>query len=315
MKVNGTAVIVLFEEEISDLKFIARLVYCTLTDIFAKQPVLAVHDDCVAHIPRYSRKRPLAYCESCTKSLQTSNYFSSNFDLEKISSGGRLLNEHSLLILHGMNSRGEWFDRLKSTLDAGDIIHTPVYFEKVGWLMLLKHRELGGPLIDQVEKAYQELKNSRPKNQISVIAHSYSSLVLMKLLDTKPEITFNRVILVGSILPRDYEFEHLMPNNIKKLLNECGAKDYCPVIAKTCVADAGSSGTYFFNSSNEFIENRRHRSHSHSSMLKSPDLVKEWLQFIYEPSPRLSKHETKVAMRVGAVAVFMRVISYLKKVI
>jgi pimeloyl-ACP methyl ester carboxylesterase len=103
-----------------------------------------------------------------------------------------------------------------------------------------------GP-ITRLEQQIRTARQSYPHSPISVIAHSYGTYAIVKLLAQHADIDLHWLILCGSIVPTSYRWEHVAHRIAKRpVINECGSSDIWPVFAKACSWGYGPSGTFGF---------------------------------------------------------------------
>jgi hypothetical protein len=95
------------------------------------------------------------------------------------------------------------------------------------------------------------------------------------------EIKFDKVLLSGSILPRDFPWDELIGNNqVKKIRNESGQRDWPVLLVKWAVRDAGPSGRKGFGAKSPLITEDRLPDHSHGDYYSSGSIRKRWIPFL-----------------------------------
>jgi hypothetical protein len=85
-----------------------------------------------------------------------------------------------------------------------------------------------------------------PGKPISVIAHSFGTYIIGTILRQDNSIQLRRLILCGSILPRNYPWGTYSRSVDTPILNDCGAWDIWPVQAQSTTWGFGASGTWGF---------------------------------------------------------------------
>jgi len=123
-----------------------------------------------------------------------------------------------------------------------------------------------------------------PHARISVIAHSYGSYIIGRLLKEQVDLELDRLILCGSVLPASYPWEEVVHKfidgsngNIPNVINEYGEKDAWPVLAKAASWGYGDSGTWGFG--HVFVQDRNHNI-EHNEYLTRDFVTTYWKPFI-----------------------------------
>jgi TIR domain len=162
--------------------------------------------------------------------------------------------------LHGIRTRGEWVTTASDTLSESTA-------ENIGWKCRLDGWNYGRFNLFQFltpwsrsakvewfraqyesEMADRELPVDEKANLYpSVVAHSFGTYILGNALLKYKDIKFNKIILVGSILPRDFPWEALTKRGqVRAVRNEYGVDDIWTVFSSWIVRGTGASGTKGF---------------------------------------------------------------------
>lgn len=159
---------------------------------------------------------------------------------------------HSVISVHGILTRGVWQKRM-SPLFSGEGI--PYYPEDLGLMLptvVLSERvavNKAGRLADRCKAAEIEYKVSP-----SIIAHSFGTLVVGKLLNNYHWVKLDKLILSGSILPRDFDWEQLLNNGrIQCVINLVAPNDHTVELAATMRRSLGPSGSKGFTQVNPLL--------------------------------------------------------------
>jgi pimeloyl-ACP methyl ester carboxylesterase len=158
-----------------------------------------------------------------------------------------------VFLLHGIRTQGEWAQRTASVLEIDPSIRArPIryeFFDALRFLLPLAAarerpiRRITGLLRDEL---------SRQPQYVSVIAHSFGTFILARILDREPDIRFHRVVLAGSIVSDDFDWSrygHRLDPDIDgdwQALNDCGMQNMWPVLAKSITWGYGASGRFGF---------------------------------------------------------------------
>ena len=125
---------------------------------------------------------------------------------------------------------------------------------------------------------------NNPTKRPSVIAHSFGSFVIGYAMLKYPEIKFDKVILCGSILPRDFDWHRLfVRDQVGRVRNECGGKDIWVWLAPFAVRGTGRSGRYGFDFIGSRCANDPHTYHRHSDYFHPHHIRHTWLPFLRTP--------------------------------
>ena len=142
--------------------------------------------------------------------------------------------------LHGILSRGAWQKEFSEYLTAEGFIYVP---EDLGYLfplvVLKKGMTIGfsNKLADRLDRLVKRHQDAT----LSVVAHSFGTLVLGAALDNNPNLRVDKVVLSGCILPSSFPWAKLLnrdqvgcvvnlvslsdwPVRITSFLEQCGSK-------------------------------------------------------------------------------------------
>lgn len=132
------------------------------------------------------------------------------------------------------------------------------------------------------DKRFEASKDSLP----SIVAHSFGTYILGHALEQFPDIKFDRVILCGCILPRDFPWDKLLNRGqVNAVRNEYGAKDIWSDIVPWFVSGAGSSGKAGFLREHPKLIQQQFP-FQHSDYFSTGHIKTYWLPFISEEIPR-----------------------------
>lgn len=133
----------------------------------------------------------------------------------------------------------------------------------------------GGP----VNKVTQNIRDAIYLNRnakLVVIAHSFGTYILSKILSLNPDINFEKIILCGSIIPTNYRWD-IYARNSKSIVNDVGTRDIYPIIATTVTCGYGASGKKGFQ--NARVKDRYFDYH-HSDFFHPDHIKKFWKPFV-----------------------------------
>lgn len=161
---------------------------------------------------------------------------------------------HTVCLIHGIRTRAEWAERAASVLQASDLSIRAVplrygFFDGIRFLLPWS-RTRSRPTNRIIRLLRDEF--ARKPDHVSVIAHSFGTYILARILQSTSDIRFHRIILCGSIIPDEFpweDFSHRLDsdaNNEWHAVNDCGMRDIWPVLAASATWGYGSSGRFGF---------------------------------------------------------------------
>lgn len=186
-----------------------------------------------------------------------------------------------IISLHGIKTRGAWQKNLASKLngmkyyplDYGNFLAIQLIFP---FLRTSKYHWF--------RKEYNRIVAENDGAIPSIIAHSFGTLILANAMVKFPDLKFDKIILAGSIVKRNFNFtEKYKSNSYTRLLNIVCKKDRWAKIA-SLICGTGSSGVTNF-ANEKSIETLEYPEMGHSDMLEddvfNTRIVPFLLQFSY----------------------------------
>lgn len=203
----------------------------------------------------------------------------------------RLLNSH-VFITHGIRTYGYWADQARRVFrDEYGFESTVVRYGLIKVLTFLFSKTIRDKLAVEILVNVQRIKRFQPDVRLSIVVHSYSSILIFKALEIAGRLGINleidALVINASILRTDvdwFKFIDASGGNkairIHRILNICGDSDIWPIIASKLVPDAGPSGVFFFSVDSREIQNIRLENCQHSGMLTPKHFKDLWAPFI-----------------------------------
>lgn len=122
----------------------------------------------------------------------------------------------------------------------------------------------------------------------SIVAHSFGTYILGNALLKYDWLRFDKVILCGSILPRDFPWDELIERGqVQAVRNEYGTNDTPTRVVRWFVAGTGPSGREGFSRSHARIEQERFE-YTHSEYFNKGHMEAKWLPFLDRQLPLLA---------------------------
>jgi pimeloyl-ACP methyl ester carboxylesterase len=152
-----------------------------------------------------------------------------------------------VLLIHGIRDFAEWQDMVSTVL--AEIPATEISPLKYGrfdafrfWFPFWTREAPITKLLWRIRAARDRV----PPPQLSVIAHSFGTYAIGKILKENPDIRLHRLVLCGAILPSDFRWDQIRSSVEARIINDCGLKDIWPVLAQSTTFGYGPSGRFGF---------------------------------------------------------------------
>ncbi|UCV28410.1 alpha/beta hydrolase [Ferribacterium limneticum] len=182
-----------------------------------------------------------------------------------------------VILIHGIRTNAAWQERVAQELSQTSNIKVfPVgygYFDAIRFWFPFYFRN------KPIERVLREIRGIVAANRtakIAVVAHSFGTYIVSRILAEQPDIIINRLLLCGSIINDEYRWD-LLPKIPPSVLNDVGTDDLWPVAAKVSTWGFGSSGTFGFKTYN--VQDRFHKL-GHSDFFSLNHIRQYWLPYI-----------------------------------
>lgn len=172
-----------------------------------------------------------------------------------------------LVLIHGIQTDGAWQRHVQDKMAGVPQLQVHDLGYDVFTALQLFGPARSGP-VDRIVREIRRIKTEEPLASISVIAHSYGSYIVSKILDKHPDIRFSKIIMCGAIVPRSYPWDRNAKEMPKSsIVNDVGTRDIWPLVATFTTFGYGSSGRrgfqgasvtdrYFDYSHSEFFDEK-----------------------------------------------------------
>lgn len=187
----------------------------------------------------------------------------------------------SLLLVHGIQTDGAWHELVKEAFrDVGHVRVKGLGYRCVTALQLACPFR-SGP-INHIVDQFRSAREMEPTARIMVIAHSFGTYIISRILASCSDINIERIILCGSIIKSNYKWDihtrHMAAGNI---INDVGTRDFYPVLATFSTIGYGGTGRIGFK--NVQI-NDRYFDYGHSDFFlpNNDHIVKYWKPYILD---------------------------------
>lgn len=185
--------------------------------------------------------------------------------------------ERVIVVIHGIRTRGLWQNVISEELKTHGHNVIPLgydYFDVVRFITPFFFR---GQKVREIRDELLKIKKELPDKELVIIAHSFGTYIISKIIKSRPDIKLSKLILCGSIIPRKFEWNELSTLSIGDVINECGLRDCWPVLAKVSTWGYGNTGTFGFKRA--VVRDRIHNA-THSDYLELSFIKKFWLPYI-----------------------------------
>jgi pimeloyl-ACP methyl ester carboxylesterase len=185
-----------------------------------------------------------------------------------------------VMVLHGIRAGNEsWVEQIRTLVgrraaNALAIGPTYQYFSlldfAIPWIRSNKLRFFH----DQ----YSELLARHPLARFCFIGHSNGTYLLGHSLRRIPGMAFDRVVLLGSVLPREYDWKSRFDlSQVREVVNHRASRDVpvsiaCNLLRSLGMKDVGTAGVFGFDERREEIKEVYYYNGGHSAGLKPDNL-------------------------------------------
>ena len=152
-----------------------------------------------------------------------------------------------VVLVHGIRTRALWQNAIQSTLRKEGFVVQPTnyeYFDVLRFLFPGQFFRRG--IVDDVERQIRHTLAENNVTTCSLIAHSFGTYVVSRILRERTDLEFDRIIFCGSVVPQSFRFEDYRKRFSTPLVNEVGTRDVWPAIAEAATFGYGSAGAYGF---------------------------------------------------------------------
>ncbi len=194
--------------------------------------------------------------------------------------------DHVVVVVHGIRDRAPWVQMIDKTIGGNGIKVVGVRYGRFSALKFLAPIDFSSYPISLVDRTFRQVRKQHPNAKISVIAHSFGTHLVARLLQRDDTLKLWRVIVCGSVLEQDFNWgriEHQIvgmdstPGQMYKVVNDCGNADIWPVLGASAGWRFGNAGTDAFGST--YVYDRFHQG-GHSLFLEPGFVCRFWEPFI-----------------------------------
>lgn len=198
--------------------------------------------------------------------------------LSKAAITGPIFKKQVIVLIHGIRTPGEWQESLR-----GMLAHRTVEVIPLGYGQFPLHKFLfpcffSSKIKNRIAREFREIKNIHSEAEITVVAHSFGTYIVSKVLEDVTDLAINRLLLCGSIIIPDYRWDKVKQRITGSILNDAGTRDVWPALAQVS-SEYGPSGILGFKTAH--VTDRYHQC-AHSDYFTAEHIEKFWLPFLKE---------------------------------
>ena len=163
--------------------------------------------------------------------------------------GAPLLSRGVVVLLHGMYTPAHWHGEVTPVLNLAGFTVVPVYFGFLTWEVfhLWTESTLERIVTVDLDRKLHAFRREIAAYGFALVGHSFGTLVIRWALESSAEIRPKAVILVGSIIRRDFDWARICARNgILGIRHERSQRDRWVWIAPCFIRNAGRSGVRGF---------------------------------------------------------------------
>ena len=189
-----------------------------------------------------------------------------------------------IFLLHGINTYAEWQPKVRAIFEPYReyISVETIKYGKYSLWKFLRPRSYEDKPLELVKRELTSIIQNSPNSKIVVIAHSFGTYLVTKILLNNPLIKIDKLILCGSIVDNDFPWHNLESLRLngektQKILNECGRRDMWSFLAMKTNLGYGNTGIFGIGKTG--IYDRFH-DFKHSDYFKDTFTSDYWLPYI-----------------------------------
>jgi len=188
--------------------------------------------------------------------------------------------------VHGIRTDARWQKTFAEVLSGSSTRVASYDYGKYGAIRFLTPG-LNDRKINQFYAWYSETVKSCPTVDLSrydkrpcLAAHSFGTWIVCNAMLKYDDIRFDKILLCGSILRRDFDWAKLFARDQVALVrNERGHQDPWPSWAARLVPDTGASGSAGFDWFVSVVEDKAYDEFAHGDFLHRRHIEEHWLPF------------------------------------
>lgn len=196
-----------------------------------------------------------------------------------------------LVSIHGLYSHGKWNQEISPIASSQNWIFAPYTYETNKPDLLFRPAKRS-EIVDNFRDWIYDLQG-RYEGRISIIAHSFGSFIIGSYLegfieDDAPPVAFNSILLTGSILNTEFDWEKFRGFSIGSVYNTVAPNDeyvkYMPESdLKKYIGMSnifGTSGVHGFSNKTPILTQNKYEILNHNNSFKRDMIESKWMPFL-----------------------------------
>jgi hypothetical protein len=200
-----------------------------------------------------------------------------------IKSGSSSVRQEVVILVHGIRDYALWQNEIGNALKRHGFEVESTNYGRLNLMEFLAPTSyFRKKAIAKVENQIRIIKETYPEANISVIAHSFGTYVIARMMRDRFDIKFGRVIFCGSVVEYDFPFEQVRNRFLGRILNDVGTRDIWPAMADSVTIGYGSAGTFGFR--RPLVQDRWHNNAGHGFFFENNFCEEYWVPFLRDGS-------------------------------
>ena len=192
-----------------------------------------------------------------------------------------------VLLVHGIRTHAAWQVMVTDVLESPTVRVIPIKYGYFNSVRFLAPFETSREPVQRLEREIREVRESYPGARISIIAHSFGTYVVSKILQEDTDIRIHRIVFCGSVVKESFRWNQVKSRiggtgdrEMRRfVVNECGTRDIWPILGKSAGWGYGAAGTDGFGAS--LVTDRYHQG-GHALYFNREFVEKYWKSFIHD---------------------------------
>lgn len=190
-----------------------------------------------------------------------------------------------VISLHGIRTRGTWQKDLSPIITEEGWIYYPLDYGRFSiysyLIPFVRNRK-----VEWFRERYNEVTARYPGVTPSIIAHSFGTYILCKAIQKYSSLKFDKIILCGSVAPRDFDWRTVYSRNqVTAVKNDGGSNDLPAKLSRFFARGTGDAGFSGFDQKEDFIDDTIFNEFDHGSVFAYDHYLNEWIPFIDQIKP------------------------------
>lgn len=187
---------------------------------------------------------------------------------------------HIIALVHGIRTEGIWQEFFVAELaKISDARVVPLGYGLFDTLRFLCPIGTRSKPISKMLLELRTLKSQNPDAHISIVAHSFGTYIVSKILDDATDLEFHRLQLCGAVVDQNFRWDKVISRVKGAVVNDVGSRDRYPALAKSCSWGFGAAGTFGFKNA---IVQDRYFDYGHSDFFTAKHMRRYWFPYLLD---------------------------------